>query len=45
MRDAIKVLKIDIDKKQSLAAQYQVRGVPALILFKNGTQVCCKSGV
>ena len=38
-------LKIDVDKNQSLAAKYQVRGVPTMILFKQGNQVWRESGV
>ena len=34
--DRISIIKIDVDKNQSLAAQYNVRGVPTLILFQNG---------
>jgi thioredoxin 1 len=40
-----KVIKIDVDKNQQAAAAYQVRGVPTLILFKNGKQVWKQSGV
>ena len=43
--DSIKVVKIDVDKNQSLATQDQVRGVPTMILFKNGKQVWRQSGV
>ena len=34
--DTVSVIKIDVDKNQSLAAKYQVRGVPTLMIFKNG---------
>ncbi len=43
--DAIKIIKIDVDKNQPLAAEYQVRGVPTMILFKAGKQVWRQSGV
>lgn len=43
--DAVKVIKIDVDKNQPLAANYQVRGVPTMILFKNGKQLWRQSGV
>ncbi len=35
----LKVLKVDIDSNQVSPSTYGVRGVPTLILFKNGKQV------
>jgi len=42
--DAVRIVKIDVDKNQPLAGRYQVRGVPTMILFKNGKLVWRKSG-
>lgn len=43
--DQISIIKIDVDKNQQIAAQYQVRGVPTMILFQNGKQLWRQSGV
>lgn len=45
MGEALKVVKIDVDKNQALATNFQVRGVPTLILFKDGNPVWRESGV
>ena len=43
--DAVKIVKIDVDKNQSIASNYNVRGVPTMLLFKDGKQVWRQSGV
>lgn len=43
--DQVKIIKINLDNNQTLATQLQVRGVPTLLLFKDGKQVWRKSGV
>lgn len=45
MNDEVRVLKIDVDKNQALANQYQVRGVPTLMIFKEGALKWRASGV
>ncbi|MFZ6031645.1 MAG: thioredoxin [Chloroflexota bacterium] len=35
----VKVLKMDVDENPDLAGQYQVMGVPTLMLFKGGQPV------
>jgi len=36
MVGSVKVCKIDVDSNQDLAAQYGVRSIPTLLIFKNG---------
>lgn len=43
--ESIKIIKIDVDENQLLAAKYQVRGVPTMLLFKEGKQKWRQSGV
>lgn len=41
----VKIIKVDVDKNQELAAKFQVRGVPTMVLFKEGKQLWRQSGV
>lgn len=43
--DEANIIKIDIDRNGPVAAQYNVRSVPTLILFKGGEAVWRISGV
>ena len=43
-KDAVRVIKVDIDKNQPTANHYQIQGVPTLILFKKGKILCRQSG-
>ena len=43
--EKIKIIKIDVDKNQLLANNYNVRGVPTMLLFKQGKQLWRQSGL
>lgn len=43
--DRLKVVKIDVDNNQAIAGKFQVRGVPTMMLFKEGKMVWRQSGV
>ncbi len=43
--DEVRIVKIDVDKNQQLAAQLQVSSVPTLAIFKNGEIVWRQPGV
>jgi thioredoxin 1 len=40
-----RVIKVNIDKNQAAAMQYNVRAVPTFIIFKQGQQVWRHSGM
>lgn len=43
--ERISIIKIDVDKNQDIAASYQIKGVPTMMLFQNGRQLWRQSGV
>lgn len=43
--DTAIILKVDVDKNQELASKFQIRGVPTLLLFKEGKILWRQSGV
>ena len=45
MGEQVSIVKIDVDKNPGVAAKYQVRGVPTLMIFKSGEQLWRQSGV
>lgn len=45
MGDDISVIKIDVDKNPSVSAQYNISGVPTLILFQRNKILWRQSGV
>ena len=42
--DKLTVVKINVDDNQNIAAQFGIRGIPTLMLFKNGTAAATKVG-
>lgn len=45
MGDKLNIIKIDAEKNPAAAIKYQVRGVPSIILIKNGEILWQQAGV
>ena len=45
VNDQATIIKIDVDKNQSVAAKYGIRSVPTLMIFKHGEIKWKQSGV
>jgi thioredoxin 1 len=45
MGDAVRILKLDVDKNPEVANAFGISGVPTLILFSKGNMVWRQSGV
>ena len=45
MGDRLKILKIDVDSNEAIAGRYQIRGVPTMMLFREGKVLWRQSGV
>ena len=45
LKDAVSIIKINVDTNPALASKYQVQGVPTFIVFKNGIQTWRQSGM
>jgi thioredoxin 2 len=40
----VRFLKVDTDAEQQLAAQYNIRSIPTMMMFKNGQMVAQRAG-
>ncbi len=40
----VKIAKINVDDNQQIPAQFGVRGIPTLVVFKDGKNVATKVG-
>lgn len=44
MGDAVRIIKIDVDKNEALCNDYRIQSVPTLMLFRNGKSLWRQSG-
>lgn len=45
LKDEATIIKIDVDKNPAAAREYNIQGVPTLIVFRKGKQIWRQSGV
>jgi thioredoxin 1 len=45
LSERVKVIKIDVDKNPSIAARFQIQGVPTIAVFKDGKMKYKNAGV
>ena len=43
--DKLRIIKVDVDKHNTIAAQYRIQSVPTLMLFRTGEVLYRNSGV
>lgn len=39
LKDKIRIMKLNVDENPTMPAKYGVRGIPTMILFKNGKEI------
>ena len=44
LEPAYRLLKVDTEANQSIAMKYQIRSIPTLAIFRNGTEIARQSG-
>ena len=44
MEPGVRFLKVDTDAEQQLAAQYNIRSIPTVMMFRNGKMVAQRAG-
>jgi thioredoxin 1 len=42
--DRVQVAKVNVDENQATAARFGVRGIPTLMLFRNGAMIASSVG-
>jgi thioredoxin 2 len=44
LKDRVRLVKVNTEEAPGLAARYNIRAIPTLVLFKNGTEAKRMSG-